>query len=64
MTATRRTSGFGKGPALEPAEKPIEGSRSTPQALKRDHIFSGLAARVNSCPSLFRGKSEFLRNLL
>ena len=33
--------------------------RSTPQALKRGHILSGLAARVNSCSSLFVEGLEF-----
>jgi hypothetical protein len=45
------------------AEKVVEGARSTPQALKRGHISNGLAARVNSCPSLFIEKSDFFRSL-
>src|ERR1019366_7825767 len=33
------------------AEKVVEGARSTPQALKRGHIFNDLTARLKSCPS-------------
>jgi len=33
------------------AEKVVEDAESTPQALKRGHIFNDLTARVNSCPS-------------
>jgi hypothetical protein len=37
--------------------------KSTRQALKRERLFNGLAARVNSCPSLFTAKAGFFRNL-
>jgi tetratricopeptide (TPR) repeat protein len=39
------------GAAYEPAEKVVEGAKSTPQALKRGHIFSDLVARLKSRPS-------------
>jgi len=53
----------GSDRAEEAAEELIEGAKSTPQALKRGHIFNDLTARVNSCPSLFDEKSEFFRSL-
>jgi hypothetical protein len=49
--------------AEEAAKELIEGVKGTPQALKREHIFSDLTARVNSCPSLFAAKFEFFRRL-
>ena len=36
------------GMPLQAAEKVVEGARSTPQALKRGHIFNDLTARLNS----------------
>src|ERR1035438_8010828 len=46
--------------AEEVAEKVFGGTRSSPLALKRRHIFNDLMARVNSCPSLLIEKSDFL----
>jgi len=43
----------------EVAEKVAEGARSAPQALKRESIFSDLAARVKLAPFPFRLESEF-----
>jgi hypothetical protein len=45
------------------AEKIVEDAKSTPQALKRGHIFNDLTARVNSCPSQNPLESEFFRSL-
>src|ERR1039457_2928294 len=45
------------------AEKVVEGARSTPQALKRGHIFNDLTARLKSCPSQNPSESEFFRKL-
>jgi hypothetical protein len=41
------------GTAEEAAEKLFEGVRSSPQALKRKHIFDGLAARLEVVPFPF-----------
>ena len=49
------------GTAEQAAEKVVEGAKSTPQALKRGHIFNDLTARVNSCPSQNPLESEFFR---
>jgi hypothetical protein len=46
------------------AEKRMDSAKSSPQALKRGHIFNDLVARVNSCPSRSQSESEFFRNLL
>ena len=48
----------------EIAERVVVAMKSTPQALKPDRLFSDLAARVNSCPSLFTTKAGFFRNSL
>jgi hypothetical protein len=45
------------------AEKVIAAMKSNRQALKRERLFKGLAARVNSCPSLLTAKAGFFRNL-
>lgn len=45
------------------AEKVVERVGSTPQALKRGHIFDGLTGRVNSCPSQNPLEPEFFRTL-
>jgi hypothetical protein len=39
----------------EAAEELFEGVRSSPQALKRKHIFDGLAARLEVVPFPFPG---------
>jgi hypothetical protein len=54
---------FGKGTASEAAEKLFEGARSSPQALKRPHIFSSLAARLEVVPFPFPGGGDFFRSL-
>jgi hypothetical protein len=45
------------------AEKLFEGLRSSPQALKRGHIFSSLAARLEVVPFPFPGGGDFFRSL-
>jgi hypothetical protein len=50
------------GTAEEVAEKRRQGRKSSPQALKRGHIFSGLAARLKSGPSQNLRESYFFRN--
>jgi hypothetical protein len=55
--------GCGKGTASEAAEKLFGGVRSSPQALKRDYIFSSLAARLEVVPFPSPGESDFFRNL-
>jgi hypothetical protein len=45
--------------ATEAAEKLFEGARSSPQALKRKHIFNSLAARLEVVPFPFRMKATF-----
>jgi hypothetical protein len=49
--------------AKEAAEKLFEGARSSPQALKREYIFSSLAARLEVVPFPSPGESDFFRNL-
>ena len=51
------------GTAEEVTEKLVEVEASVPQALKREHTFQPLTARVNSCPSLSVRTFEFFRNL-
>src|SRR5208282_1987923 len=51
------------GTTKEAAEKVVERVRSTPQALKRGHIFDDLTARVNSRPSQNPLEPEFFRSL-
>jgi hypothetical protein len=45
------------------AEKLFEGARSSPQALKRKHIFNGLAARLEVVPFPFLGEGDFFGSL-
>jgi hypothetical protein len=51
------------GTAEEAAEKFFEGARSSPQALKRLHIFNSLAARLEVVPFPFADESDFFRRL-
>ena len=44
--------------------KSRRGRKSSPQALKRQHIFSDLAARLKSGPSQSLRESQFFRSLL
>jgi hypothetical protein len=47
----------------ELAEKVVEDLKNLPQALKRRHIFNGVAARLKSGPSQNLPESYFFRNL-
>jgi len=49
---------------LAGCEKVVEDAKSLPQALKRLHIFDGLAARLKSGPPQNLPQSYFLRGLL
>jgi hypothetical protein len=51
------------GTTEEAAGKLFEGVRSSPQALKRLHIFNSLAARLEVVPFPFPGESDFFRSL-
>jgi hypothetical protein len=51
------------GIAKQVAEKLFEAIRSSPQALKRKHIFSSLTARLEVVPFPFPGEGDFFRSL-
>jgi hypothetical protein len=58
--AKRQSSGSAPEGA---AGKLFEGVRSSPQALKRKHIFKGLAERLEVVPLPFLGEGDFFRSL-
>jgi hypothetical protein len=45
------------------AEEVVDGAKSTPRALKREHIIDEQAARLKSCPSPNPRESELFRSL-
>ena len=52
------------GARLEGAEGLIEGQKSTPQALKRDHILNGLTARLKRLRKKSRSQRQPLKGWL
>jgi hypothetical protein len=49
----------GKGTASQAAEKVVDGAKSTPWTLKREHIINELTARLKLCPS----QKRFLKSV-
>jgi len=62
MRGLKQICGMGDT-AEEVAEKAVEDEESSPQALKRGHIFNGLAARLKSGPSQNLPESDCFRSL-